>query len=135
MPSLVAAALTPRTLAGSAQPEIHGDGVLLRPWRAADRPTVVAGYADPAIQRWHCRTMTDDEATAWIAAWPGRWQDTSGAGWAVVDTGTAPGDRVAGQISFREIDLAGAAAELSYWVLPEFRGRRIAPRALAALTT
>ncbi len=130
MPSLVASALATGTLAASEQPEIHGDGVSLRPWQAADRAAVVAGYADPAIQRWHCRTLDDDEAAAWIDRWPQRWPDESGAGWAIVDTG----DRVAGQISFRRIDLVDASAEISYWVLPELRGRRIAPRALAALT-
>ncbi|GAA4593039.1 RimJ/RimL family protein N-acetyltransferase [Actinoplanes octamycinicus] len=132
MPSLVTPALAAGTLAASAQPEIAGDGVLLRPWQASDRPAVVAGYADPAIQRWHCRSMTEDEAAAWIARWPDRWRDETGAGWAIVDTRTP--DRVAGQISFRRIDLGEAIAELSYWVLPEFRGRRIAPRALHALT-
>ncbi|BCJ42843.1 acetyltransferase [Actinoplanes ianthinogenes] len=129
MPLLVTPALSAGTLAAIAQPEIAGDGVLLRPWRVTDREAVVAGYADAAIQRWHCRTMTDDEAAAWIDQWPGRWRDETGAGWAVVD-----GDAVAGQISFRRIDLGEAAAELSYWVLPGFRGRRIAPRALGALT-
>ncbi|GIF10807.1 GNAT family N-acetyltransferase [Actinoplanes teichomyceticus] len=136
MPSLVTPALATGTLAHSAQPEITGDGVLLRPWCAADRPAVVAGYADPAIRRWHCRAMNDDEAAAWIARWPRRWQEESGAGWAVtVPAGDAPDLRVAGQISFRRIDLAEGVAELSYWVLPEFRGGRIAPRALTALTT
>jgi RimJ/RimL family protein N-acetyltransferase len=129
MPSLVSPVLGAGTLAGLVQPEIAGDGVLLRPWREADRDVVVAGYADPAIQRWHCRSMSADEAAAWIARWPRRWADESGAGWAIVDT-----EVVAGQISFRRIDLGEAVAELSYWVLPEFRGRRIAPRGLAALT-
>jgi RimJ/RimL family protein N-acetyltransferase len=131
MPSLVLPALDAGTLAGSAQPEIAGDGVLLRPWRAADRAAVVTGYADPAIQQWHCRTMTGDEAAAWIAGWPHRWREETGAGWAVVDAG----EQVAGQISFRRLDLDGGMAEISYWVLPEFRGRRIAPRALNALTS
>jgi RimJ/RimL family protein N-acetyltransferase len=40
---------------------------------------------------------------------------------------------VVGQISLRRIDLSDAAGEVSYWVLPAARGRRVAPRALAAL--
>ncbi|GIF06327.1 GNAT family N-acetyltransferase [Actinoplanes siamensis] len=161
MPSFVSPALAAGTFAGSAQPEIRGDGVLLRPWRETDRAAVVAGYADPAIQQWHCRTMTPEEAAAWIAAWPHRWRSETGAGWAVVDTGElSPPDggaasgpenygsagsdgggsaasdsgRAVGQISFRRIDLDGGSAEISYWVLPGSRGRRIAPRALSALT-
>jgi RimJ/RimL family protein N-acetyltransferase len=59
---------------------------------------VTAAYADPAIQRWQCRSMTDDEAGEWIDSWPGQWRDESGAGWAVLDAGN-----VAGQISLRRI--------------------------------
>ncbi len=39
-----------------------------------------------------------------------------------------------GQIAFRTIDLREGAAELSYWVLPEARGRGIAQQAVLALT-
>ncbi|MFG2052443.1 GNAT family N-acetyltransferase [Micromonospora sp. NPDC048930] len=85
--------------------------------------------ADPDIRRWHCRSMTDDEARDWITAWPHRWQAETPAGWAVTDT-----TGVLGQISLRRIDLAEAEAEVSYWVLPTARGRRIAARALTALT-
>jgi RimJ/RimL family protein N-acetyltransferase len=129
MPSLVTPARPAGTMAASAQPEIPGDGVRLRPWREADRPAVVAGFGDPAIQRWHCRDLDDDEAAAWIADWPRRWQSETGASWAVVVAG-----EVAGQIGLRRIDLAEGLAAISYWVLPGFRGRRIAPRALAGLT-
>lgn len=103
--------------------------MLLRPWHPSDRAAVVAGYADPGIQRWHCGTMTDDEAGAWIAAWPERWRIETGAGWAVLDA-----DTVVGQISLRRVVLAEGLAEVSYWVLPGTRGRRIAGRALAAAT-
>ncbi len=122
-------ALPPGSLRALTQPEIHAYGLRLRPWQAADRPTVVAAYADPAIQRWHCRSMTDEEAGDWIAAWPGRWREETGAGWAVLDP-----ERVVGQISLRRVDLAESRAEVSYWVVPEARGRRVAPRALSAMT-
>ncbi|MFG2104951.1 GNAT family N-acetyltransferase [Micromonospora echinaurantiaca] len=129
MPLLVPPLVAPGTMARRPQPEIDADGVRLRPWRAADRAAVVAGYADPAIRRWHCRSMTDDEARAWIDGWPERWRRETGAGWAVADdTG------VLGQISLRRLDLAEGLAEVSYWVLPAARGRGVAPRALAALT-
>lgn len=73
--------------------------------------------------------MTDDEARDWIDSWPRRWHEETGAGWAVVEAGD-----VAGQISLRRIDLVDGLAEVSYWVLPGARGRRIAPRALSAVT-
>ncbi|KUL29094.1 GNAT family N-acetyltransferase [Actinoplanes awajinensis] len=159
MPSLVTPALTAGSLSGLVQPEIKGEGVLLRPWQEGDRDAVVAGFADPAIQRWHCRTMNEDEATAWILGWPRRWHDETDAGWAIVDCGGALGERadggealgeqasddgalgeragggrVVGQVGLRRIDLAEGLASISYWVLPGFRGRRFAPRALGALT-
>lgn len=123
-------ALPAGTLAALTQPSLDGEGGLrLRPWRAADAATVEAAYADPDIQRWHCRSMTAAEAGDWIDQWPARWRAETGAGWAVTDAG-----RVAGQVSLRRIDLAEGLAEVSYWVLPHARGRRVAGRALRTLT-
>ncbi|MEV6347773.1 GNAT family N-acetyltransferase [Actinoplanes sp. NPDC051851] len=133
MPSLTTPALATGTLAALLQPEITGDGVLLRPWREADHPAVVTAYADPAVQRWHCRSMTAAEALDWIGAWPAHWRAESRASWAV--TLPSDGGTVAGQIGLRGIALAEGLAAISYWVLPAHRGNRIAPRALAALTT
>ncbi len=129
VPSLATPAVPPGSMAALTQPEIRAGGLLLRPWRPSDRAAVVAAYADPAIQRWHCRSMTDDEAADWIAAWPDRWRRETGAGWAVLDTGD-----VVGQISLRRVVLVEGRAEVSYWVLPGARGRRIAARALSAVT-
>lgn len=129
VPSLATPAVPPGSMAALTQPEIHANGLLLRPWQPSDRPTVVAAYADPAIRRWHCRSMSDEEARDWLASWPRRWRSETGAGWAVLDAGA-----VAGQISLRWLDLVEGLAEVSYWVLPGARGRRIAPRALSAVT-
>lgn len=129
MPSLTTPALPAGSLASLRQSEVAGDGVMLRAWRESDRGAVVAGFADPAIQRWHCRSMDDDEALAWIARWPRHWSEETGASWAVVDDGV-----VAGQIGLRRMDLGEGLAAISYWVLPAARGRRVAPRALEALS-
>lgn len=129
MPSLVTPALPPGTLAAQEQPEIHAEGLTLRPWRPEDHEAVLTAYADPAIQRWHARTMTADEARAYVENWRLRWLAETGAGWAVVEE-----EKVAGQISLRTIDLHEGLAEVSYWVLPAARGRRTASRALTALT-
>ncbi|MET0417166.1 MAG: GNAT family N-acetyltransferase [Actinoplanes sp.] len=129
MPRLTTPFLAPGSMSGRPQPEIAGDGLLLRPWSPADLDAVLTGYADPGIQRWHTRSMDDDEARAWIAGWPGRWRAETGAGWAVT-----AGGHVAGQISLRRVHLDEGLADISYWVLPAARGRQLAPRALAALT-
>ncbi|WP_433393875.1 GNAT family N-acetyltransferase [Micromonospora sp. KLBMP9576] len=130
MPRTTPPALAPGTMARLPQPDLPAGELRLRPWRPGDRAAVLTGYADPAIRRWHCRSMTDDEARDWIHTWPRRWQHETGAGWAIVDD-----SGVLGQISLRRLALADALAEVSYWVLPTARGRRIAPRALTALAT
>jgi RimJ/RimL family protein N-acetyltransferase len=129
VPSLLEPVVASGTMKAHVQPDIYAGDLTLRPWLPSDRSTVVAAYADPGIQQWHCRSMTNEEATDWIAHWPGRWRTETGAGWAVLDEG-----KVAGQISLRRLDLPSGLAEVSYWVLPAARGRRVAPRALAALT-
>jgi RimJ/RimL family protein N-acetyltransferase len=129
VPSLLEPVVSPGTMRAHVQPDIHAGDLTLRPWLPSDRSTVVAAYSDPGIQQWHCRSMTNEEATDWIAHWPGRWRNETGAGWAVLDEG-----KVAGQISIRRLELASGLGEVSYWVLPAARGRRVAPRALVALT-
>ncbi|TCC00275.1 N-acetyltransferase [Micromonospora zingiberis] len=130
MPLLTPPALPPGTLGHQPQPDINGAGLRLRPWQPTDRPAVLAAYADPAIQRWHCRTMNDDEAHTWLTTWTHRWHAETGAGWAITDpTG------VLGQINLRRLDLADGIAEVSYWVLPAARGHHVATRALTTLTT
>jgi ribosomal-protein-alanine N-acetyltransferase len=106
-----------------------GDFVL-RPWQASDAPAVAAAYSEPSIQHWHVRSMTEDEAGAWISSWPGRWTEESGGGWAV-----AGAAGLLGQISLRRLCLADGLGEVSYWVVPAARGQRVATRALGALTT
>ena len=128
MPNLAPPAVPAGALAALTQPQLESGRLRLRPWRPTDRDVVAAAYADPAIQRWHCRSMTAAEAAAWIAGWPDRWRAESGAGWAVVD-----GSAVAGQISLRRLRLADGLAEVSYWVLPVARGRGVAGRALSTM--
>ena len=130
MPRLTSSVVAAGSLARLAQPLLDAEGIVLRPWQPADAPAVVAAYQDPGIRRWHVRSMNENEALAWIEAWPKRWRQESGCGWAVAsDAG------VLGQVSLRTVSLDAGAAEISYWVLPEARGRRIAQRALAAVTT
>jgi [ribosomal protein S5]-alanine N-acetyltransferase len=122
-------ALPDGTFSGRAQPVLTAPGVTLRPWRGGDVDAVVRGYRDPDVERWHARTMTPGEAAAWIAHWAGRWNDDSGAGWALEVAGD-----VIGQLSMRRVDLHEARVEWSYWVLPAARGRGVATTALDTAT-
>jgi RimJ/RimL family protein N-acetyltransferase len=129
MPKLVDPAVPAGRLNGRNQPDLAVDELLLRPWTDADAPAIVEAYRDPAIQRWHARSMTESEASAWAASWAARWVAETGAGWAVVSDGV-----LLGRVDLRTVDLAEGHGEAAYWVVPQGRGRSVAPRALRAVT-
>jgi len=129
VPRLTGPVVVPGSLARLPQPVLDLDDFVLRPWQESDAPAVAKAYSDPGIQKWHARSMTEEEARAWIAAWPGRWFQESGGGWAIA--GSAD---LFGQISLRRLSLSDGLGEVSYWVVPAARGRRVATRALCALT-
>src|SRR3954471_23294800 len=129
MPSLVAPFISPGALRRHEQPTFMIDELVVRPWELSDVPGVMSAYRDPAIQKWHARTMTETEALDWVRSWSHRWSAETGAGWAV----DGPGGLV-GRVGFRALNLAEGLAEAAYWVLPDARGLRVAPRSLTAVT-
>jgi RimJ/RimL family protein N-acetyltransferase len=129
MPPLTKPVVAPGSLARLPQPVFEVDDLVLRRWQAADAAALVQAYSEPSIRQWHVRSMTEDEARAWIDSWPDRWSQESGAGWAISDT-----SGVLGQISLRRLNMAEGLGEVSYWVLPAARGQRVATRALCTLT-
>ena len=129
VPYLVPSALPSGTLSGRLQPVLTGSAVQVRPWAVQDAPELVTAYADPDIQRWHCRSLDLVEAVALIEEWNEAWVDETSASWAVTD-----GERVLGRVGFRVVDLSAGVAEVGYWVLPSARGRGVARDALATLT-
>ena len=130
MPILTAPAVPPGRLSAQPQPLLEGHGLVVRPWRPSDAPVDLHAYTDPAIQRWHVRSMVDaDEAAAWIAERHERWQRGAGADWAVVAD-----DAVVGRVGVNALDLHEGIGEPAYWVLPAARGRGTAVRALDLLT-
>ena len=129
MPSLTGPVVPTGLLSSRPQPALQVDELTVRPWQESDAPDVEAAYSDPDIQRWHVQSMTADEARAWVLSRPARWTDELGADWAVT-----AGSRLVGRICVRTLDLFEGEGEVSYWVLPAGRGRRIAPRTLTAVT-
>ena len=130
MPMLVRPALPAGSLCNRDQPVISDARLVLRPWDATDADAVRAVYSDPAIQRWHTRTMVDAaEARAWIADRHARWDAERGADWAVTED-----EVLVGRVGLNGLDLHEAVAEPAYWVTPAARGREVAVRALALLT-
>jgi RimJ/RimL family protein N-acetyltransferase len=121
-------ALLKGALCGRAQPELHADDLVLRPWQERDAPEVAAAYQDAEIRRWHARTMTEEQAHAWVLSWAARWQAETGAGWAVTRAG-----RLVGRVGLGGVHLDDAWAQVAYWVVPQARGCAVAPRAVRAL--
>jgi ribosomal-protein-alanine N-acetyltransferase len=73
----------------------------------------------------------DAEAREWLSSWQRRWIEETDASWAVARVATG---EALGQVGLRTVLLEGAQAQLSYWVLPEARRRRLAVRAANAVT-
>lgn len=129
MPKTVAPVVVAGSMAGHPQPVLYVDELILRPWSSGDVSAIVAAYADPAIQRWHTRSMTRTEAEEWVVAANSSWTAETAASWAVTAS-----DQVVGRMSLRRVDLEEGLAEIGYWVVPAARGRGIAPRALVAVS-
>ncbi|MEV0268275.1 GNAT family N-acetyltransferase [Hamadaea sp. NPDC050747] len=129
MPLLATAACPEGILRDQPQPVLRTADVVVRPWRQSDVDAVVAAYADPAVQRWHVRTMTGEEALGWIESWPRYWSAERAASWAI----TGPDDVALGQVGLRQVDLFEGHAHVSYWVRPEARGRGMAVAATEAV--
>ncbi|MGZ3145837.1 GNAT family N-acetyltransferase [Lentzea chajnantorensis] len=132
MPSLVGPARSAGSLRALAQPHLDvDDGLVLRPWLAADADVVKRAFDCPDVQRWHVRRMDGlAEARAWVGEWARRWEAETDGSWAVA--GRAD-DRPVGQVGLRMISLGVASAHLSYWVVPEARGAGVAVRATRAV--
>ncbi|MBT0769597.1 GNAT family N-acetyltransferase [Kineosporia sp. J2-2] len=129
MPSLVPPVVPAGSWGPFPQPEIEGDGLLLRPWRPGDEPFLLGAYSDPAIQHWHAFGMSKQaEAEEFIARQTRRWQQESGADWMVSADG-----KPLGRVGLRTLDLPYGDGEVAYWVAPDARGNGIAARSASVL--
>lgn len=94
---------------------------------------VKVAFDEPDIQLWHMRQIdTLKEAEEWAAAWAVCWQAETDAAWAIARADT---DEAVGYAALRTLHLAAASAQVSYWLLPEARGRGVATRAAAAVAS
>jgi RimJ/RimL family protein N-acetyltransferase len=129
VPDLSSPAVPAGRLCGQAQPRLVAEELLIRPWQSTDAAGVVEAYSDPAIRKWHVRSMTGPEALEWLTSRSDHWAAETAADWAVVEHG-----ELLGRVGLRALDLHEGRGEAAYWVLPGARGRGIAPRALRAVT-
>ncbi|WP_153815791.1 GNAT family N-acetyltransferase [Streptomyces sp. SUK 48] len=111
-------------MADGGQPVLGlAQGVELRPWSPDDADALLTAARDPAISRWNLFTVADHaDARRRIERMRERWRDETGAVWAIARSG---GPAI-GLIGLNDIDLAGGAAELVYWLLPGARGAGLA---------
>jgi RimJ/RimL family protein N-acetyltransferase len=115
------------------QPEVPAGALTLRPWREADALQVIKAFTDPDIRGWHMIQLDDERrAENWIEQWHGKWRLGTAGAWAITDTSTP--ETVRGQVAFRALYLDDGIAEISYWVLPDYRGEGIAAQATHALS-
>ena len=110
------------------QPTLSAGDLTLRPWRDEDAPALMAVYADPAIQRWHCESLDGHEAARYAGHWAHLWRTGSRAGWAVVRD-----DALAGRVTVSRLVLEGGQGEVTYWTAPAARGSGVAPAAVEAV--
>jgi RimJ/RimL family protein N-acetyltransferase len=118
-------------LAGSPQPVLSAaQGLLLRPWEAADAPAFLLAYQDGEIRRWHTRRpRTEAHVQEWFDAYHRDWEGEKGGHWAVARDG-----EVLGRIALRGFDFDDGIAGVAYWVLPAARGVGVATCAVTALS-
>ena len=112
VPDLSSSAVPAGRLCGQSQPRLTVDELLLRPWQATDAGSIVKAYRDPAIQKWHGRSMTPGEAVSWLSSWSERWAAETGASWAVVEN-----DMLVGRVGLNGVSLHDGLGEAAYWVL------------------
>jgi ribosomal-protein-alanine N-acetyltransferase len=105
-----------------------GGGLTLRPWLSGDAAGLARAYEDPDIRRWHSRSLSLGQAESWVRFEGQRWQQDTGASWAITHDGL-----LRGRVGIGGVDLAEGQAGVTYWSLPAARGQGVAPRALRAV--
>ncbi len=106
-------------------PVLHGNGIVLRPWRRSDAPGVLRLADDEATRRWSPslrHVFTTGDALAWIAD-----RDRRGNNWAVADPGT---DELLGRVGLHHFDEDDRVAEIGYGVMAARRRTGVATRAV-----
>jgi RimJ/RimL family protein N-acetyltransferase len=107
-------------------PPLADGAVLLRPWRDADAPGIVAAVADPEIPRW---TRVPDgytlrDALGFLASQEPMRRRGEHLGLALAAP-EAP-DRVLGSLSLVRLDWPHGRGEIGWWVASEARRRGLA---------
>jgi RimJ/RimL family protein N-acetyltransferase len=112
---------------GEAGTTLTIDDLILRPWRPADAPQVLAVCQDPEIARWVTipQPFLPADADAFIQTSLTMWRDGAGAAFAIVDAAT---DHLLGAVTRFGPD--GHQATFGLWLAHDARGRGVGARSL-----
>lgn len=104
--------IRPGSLADSPQPVLPAaQGLLLRPWAAADAPVFLAAYQDHEIRRWHTRRPSSEgHILEWFDAYRRDWAAERGGHWAVARDDGA----VVGRVATRGWNFDDGLADVAY---------------------
>ncbi len=131
MPELVRSVVPAGRMGHRDQPVLRADGLTLRPFLLIDAVELAVVYQDADIQRWHARSLDEDEAHAWITATRASWRAETAANWAVADSDGV----LVGRVGFRMINLHDGVAEIAYWTAFGARRRGVATTAVQAISS
>jgi RimJ/RimL family protein N-acetyltransferase len=108
-------------------PTLTIDELVLRPWRPADAPAVLAACRDPEVARWVTipQPFLPADADALVRDGLAMWRDGTGAAFAIAEAAT---DRLLGAVTRFGPD--GHQATFGLWLAPGARGRGVGARAL-----
>ena len=111
--------------------ELPDEGLLLRPFEESDEPAVGKALRDAEILRWAAGSAVAqapeaDRAGAWLRPRISCWANGN-AVFAVTDTSDGA---LLGSVSIREVNRLPDQAVVTYWVVPQARGRGVGVRAL-----
>jgi RimJ/RimL family protein N-acetyltransferase len=114
-------------------PPLRTEGVLLRPWSAADVPAVVAACQDPTIPAYmpHIPSpYSEADAIGWLHS-----QEPARLGGTRLDLAIADStdERLLGAIGASNVRMTELTASVGYWLAPGARGHGHATSALRVL--
>lgn len=116
--------------------------LVLRAWRPQDAEAVVSAWADPEIRRWGpygARVPVRETVREWLDWNRQQWEYGLRAGFAISRAdGDGDGGELVGSIMVRDygrnLGHVGETGVAGYWIVPDWRGRGVAPLALEALS-
>ncbi|WP_433166160.1 GNAT family N-acetyltransferase [Kribbella sp. CA-247076] len=118
-----------------AVPELEGDGIRLRAFRATDAKRVVEACNDELTQHWLAGLPSPyqlSDAEAFIESRKDNQASGEGVSWAIADTES---DELIGCVSVFDMNnrIDKTLAEVGYWLHPEARGRGVMSTAVRLL--